>query len=186
MNTPGGRRGTVVAALVAAVALLVAGASAIAGGGGGAIRAAGGTSGTPGCTVPALPGTTVAVVVGDRGSMGMGRAPMQADLVASPTSVPAGKVSFVVANTGALVHELVVLPLPAGGPGTRPTGTDGTIDESQGLGEASRSCGAGTGAGIDPGSTGWTTVTLTRGRYELVCNRPWHYVAGMYDVLTVT
>ena len=186
MSVPGGHGGTVVAVLVATVALLVGGAAAIAGGDGGTIRTVGGTAGTPGCTAPSLPGTTVAVEVGDRGAMGMGRAPMRAVLVASPTSVPAGEVSFVVANTGALVHELVVLPLPAGGPGTRPTGTDGTIDESQSRGEASRSCGAGTGAGIDPGSTGWTTVTLTPGRYELVCNQPWHYAAGMFDVLTVT
>lgn len=186
MSAPGGHRGTVVAALVAAVALLVGGAAAVALGDGGPIRAVGGASGTPGCTAPALPGTTVVVEVGDRGSMGMGRAPMRADLVASPTSVPAGKVSFVVANTGALVHELVVLPLPADGPGTRPVSTDGTIDESQSLGEASRSCGAATGSGIDPGSTGWTTVTLAPGRYELVCNEPWHYAAGMFDVLTVT
>jgi len=186
VSAPGDHGGTVAAVLIATVALLVGGASAMAGGGGGAIRAVGGTSGPPGCSAPSLPGTTVAVVVGDRGSMGMGQAPMQADLVASPTSVPAGEVSFVVANSGAHVHELVVLPLPAGGPGTRTTATDGTVDESQSPGEASRTCGAGTGAGIDPGTTGWVTVTLTPGRYELVCNQPWHYAAGMFDVLTVT
>jgi len=176
----------VAAALVATVALLVGGAAAVAVGDGGTIRAVDGASGAPGCAAPALAGTTVVVEVGDRGPMGMGRAPMRADLVASPNSVPAGKVSFVVANTGALVHELVVLPLPAAGPGTRTVAADGTVDESQSLGEASRSCGAGTGTGIDPGSTGWTTVTLTPGRYELVCNEPWHYAAGMFDVLTVT
>jgi uncharacterized cupredoxin-like copper-binding protein len=186
VSGPGGHRGTVVAALVAAVALLVGGATAVALGDGGTIRSLDGASAVPGCTAPALPGTTVAVEVTDRGSMGMGRAPMQADLMASPTSVPAGKVSFVVANTGAQVHELVVLPLPADGLGSRPVAADGTIDESQSLGEASRSCGAGTGEGIDPGSTGWATVTLTPGRYELVCNLPWHYAAGMYAVLTVT
>ena len=70
----------------------------------------------------------------------MGQTPMRATLMATPTSVPAGKISFVVANTGALVHELVILPLPADGPGTRPTGSGGKIDESQSLGEASRSC----------------------------------------------
>ena len=27
---------------------------------------------------------------------------------------------------------------------------------------------------------------LRPGRYELVCDQPWHYAAGMFDVLTVT
>ena len=91
-----------------------------------------------------------------------------------------------VINTGDLVHELVILPLPADGPGTRTTGSDGRLDESQSLGEASRSCGAGSGDGVSPGSTGWTTVPLMPGRYELACDQPWHYPAGMFDVLTVT
>ncbi len=179
-------RGVVAAALVAAVALLVSGVSAALIARDAPDPAGGGASAGPACTAPALPGTTVAVEVGDRGPMGMGQAPMRAYLVASPATVPAGQVSFVVSNTGAEVHELVVLPLPADGAGTRPVGTDGRIDESQRLGEASRSCGAGSGAGIDPGSTGWTTLTLAPGRYELVCNRPWHYAAGMVDALTVT
>ncbi len=54
------------------------------------------------------------------------------------------------------------------------------------MGEASRSCGAGVGDGISPGSTGWTTVDLKPGRYELACDQPWHYAAGMFDVLRVT
>ena len=90
------------------------------------------------------------------------------------------------ANTGALVHELVVLPLPADGPGTTPTGSDGKIDESASRAESSRSCAAGSGDGIAPGSTAWTATTLTPGRYEVVCDMPWHYTAGMFDVLTVT
>ena len=65
-------------------------------------------------------------------------------------------------------------------------GTNGKIDETLHLGEASRSCGADVGDGIAPGSTGWTMVTLKAGRYELVCDQPWHYAAGMFDVLTVT
>ncbi len=89
-------------------------------------------------------------------------------------------------NQGALAHELVVLPLPADGPGTRKTGADGKIDESESLGEASKSCSSESGDGIAPGATSWTTITLPAGRYELVCNEPWHYAAGMFDVLTVT
>ena len=167
-------------------ALLAGGVAAIVLAGGGTGMPTNGAYGVISCTAPSLPGTTVTVQLTDMGNMGMAQAPMRASLVAAPTSVTAGRVSFVAPNTGSLVHELVVLPLPVDGPGTRPTGADGKIDESQSIGEASRSCGAGTGDGIAPGSTGWTTITLTPGRYELVCDQPWHYAAGMFDVLTVT
>ena len=36
-----------------------------------------------------------------------------------------------------------------------------------------------------PAASSWTTVTLAPGRYELVCNLPGHYAAGMYTQLTV-
>jgi uncharacterized cupredoxin-like copper-binding protein len=184
-----GHRGLLVAAVIAGIALL-AGTGAVialaANDSTGSTGPANGAYGTVSCTVPTLPGSTVDVQVTDAGDAMMGQMPMRATLVASPTSVPSGKVSFAVVNTGALVHELVILPLPADGPGTRPVGSDGKVDESQSFGEASRSCGAGTGDGISPGSTSWTTVTLAPGRYELVCDQPWHYAAGMFDVLTVT
>ena len=179
-------RGLIIAAVVAGGALLIGSGAIIALGASQSDTSANDGNGTITCTAPALPGTTVDVQVTDAGDSMMGQAPMRATLSASPTSVPAGKVSFVVVNTGVLVHELVILPLPADGPGTRPTGSAGKIDESQSLGEASRSCGAGTGDGISLGSTAWTTLTLRPGRYELVCDQPWHYAAGMFDVLTVT
>jgi hypothetical protein len=86
-----------------------------------------------------------------------------------------------------LTHELVVLPL-AGGQhaGQRLTGPDGRVDETGSLGEASRTCAEGGGDGIAPGTAGWTTLTLAAGRYELVCNLPGHYAAGMYTELHLT
>lgn len=186
MSTTATHRSLITALIVAGVALLVGTGAVVALGTWGTSTTVNGAYGAISCSAPALHGTTVAVRVTDAGAMMMSQAPMRATLVASPNGVQAGRVSFVVTNTGALVHELVILPLPADGPGTRPTGTDGKIDESQSLGEASRSCGANTGDGISPGATGWTTVTLNPGRYELVCDQPWHYGAGMFDVLTVT
>jgi uncharacterized cupredoxin-like copper-binding protein len=32
---------------------------------------------------------------------------------------------------------------------------------------------------------GWVTLALERGRYELVCNMPGHYAAGMHAELDV-
>ena len=144
------------------------------------------TAGSTSCPVPHLGGTHVDVALTDAGDAMMSQEPMMATLTSDPTSVSAGRVSFVAVNDGALVHEMVVLPLPSDGPGTKPTGSDGKIDETRSLGEASRSCGAGAGDGIAPGSIGWTTLTLRPGRYELVCDEPWHYAAGMFTVLTIT
>jgi len=178
--------GLIIAAIVSGAALLIGSGALVALNVDQTATRANGAYGAITCTAPTLPGAAVDVQVTDAGDSMMGQTPMRATMVATPAKVPAGKVSFVIANTGALVHELVILPLPADGPGTRPIGPDGKIDEARSLGEASRSCGAGTGDGIAPGSTTWTTVTLQPGRYELVCDQPWHYAAGMFDVLTVT
>ncbi|MFD6326896.1 sulfocyanin-like copper-binding protein [Streptomyces sp. NPDC058442] len=152
---------------------------------------------------PSLAGQVVDVTVGDMGGMmhsmmgtprghvppgggpgGYGMGMMW--LRAAPRSVPAGTVSLRVVNAGALTHEVVVLPLRAGqAVGERPVGSDGKVSEAGSLGEASRSCRGGAGDGITSGATGWTTLALRPGRYELVCNLPGHYAAGMYDELDV-
>jgi uncharacterized cupredoxin-like copper-binding protein len=108
-------------------------------------------------------------------------------LVAHPKTVPAGKVTLRVFNTGSLSHEVIVLPLPRGRfAGERAIGPNGRVSERGSLAEASRTCGAGEGDGIAPRTTGWTTLRLQPGRYELVCNNPGHYGAGMYAELDVT
>jgi uncharacterized cupredoxin-like copper-binding protein len=105
----------------------------------------------------------------------------------APTSVSHGTVSLRVHNTGYLTHELVVLPLAAGqAAGTRVPGSNGKVTEDGSLGEASASCAAGTGDGITAGSTGWVTLKLPAGRYEIVCNLPGHYAAGMHTEFDVT
>ena len=206
MTSPAGdkplsRRGALTGA--AAVLVLAAGSTVTVAAASGAFDSAG-----PSCTVPALPGTTVTVQLVDMRSM-MSRRAMMAGLgthhgammrqpdwryfhrgmmrvLASPTSVPAGTVSLKVTNTGFLTHELVVLSL-AGGQllGDRTVRSDGTVDEAGSLGEASASCAAGDGDGIAPGSAGWVSLHLPAGRYELLCNLPGHYAAGMYTELDV-
>lgn len=152
------------------------------------------------CSPPALPGHVVNVTIGDMmGAMmggphghtpsvgpgwhGMGMMWLRT----TPSTVPAGTVSLRVFNAGALTHEVVVLPLPAGqAVGERPIGAQGRIAETGSLGEASRTCAAGEGDGITSGAMAWTTLTLQPGRYELVCNLVGHYAGGMYTELDVT
>jgi uncharacterized cupredoxin-like copper-binding protein len=135
------------------------------------------------CTAPPTPGQTVDVILTDmEGMMSAGR---MMNVSASPSEVAAGTVSFVVWNAGMMVHELVVLSLPQGGAGSRPIGADGRVSEDGSLGEASRSCGEGVGDGIAPGATSWVTLELAPGRYELICNLPGHYAAGMFTELDI-
>ncbi|MEV7238806.1 hypothetical protein AB0N06_34315 [Streptomyces sp. NPDC051020] len=141
------------------------------------------------CSAPALRGHSVDVTADDmgQGMMGGGYGMRMMRLAAHPAVVPSGVTSLRVFNTGVLTHEVIVLPLPPGqGIGERPTGPDGKIDEAGSLGEASRSCGAGAGDGIASDAMAWTTLALQPGRYELVCNFPGHYMAGMYAELDVT
>jgi uncharacterized cupredoxin-like copper-binding protein len=190
-------RGWTVAALVAAVALLVTSVAAAVTW---TAASAGTSAGVPaawsdadqGVTGTDLPGTVVDVVVGDmargRGMMGDadrmgGRMILRTDRV----DVPAGTVSLRVSNVGSVDHEVVVLPLDDGQQvGERAIRRDGTVDERGSLAEASRTGGGGAGEGIEPGGTGWVTLDLAPGRYELVCNLPGHYAAGMYALLVVT
>lgn len=160
------------------------------------------------CETPSLPGAVVNVSLADMGAMmgpgmmgpgmmgpgmmgnrqygqmpGMGMMRIAVDRA----TVPAGPISLRVNNFGALTHEVVILPLAPGQlPGQRAIGADGEVDESGSMGEASRTCGGGEGDGILPASTGWTTVSVPAGRYELLCNIAGHYGAGMYTELDVT
>jgi uncharacterized cupredoxin-like copper-binding protein len=119
----------------------------------------------------------------DGGMMGGG---MAMHLVADRASVAAGTVSFVARNAAGATHELMILPLePGQRAGERSVGSDRRVSETGSLGEASRACGAGAGDGIAAGATGWVTLDLQPGRYELVCNLPGHYAAGMYAELDV-
>lgn len=158
------------------------------------------TAGT--CAAPvSLPGQRVTVVLGDMGRSGSmmgGRSMMGGQagwmmngrsmmLRAVPQTVSAGTVSLVAVNHGTRTHEVVVLPLAAGATvGDRAVGSDKTVAEVGSLGEASNSCGGGGGDGIRPGAAGWTTLALAPGRYELLCNLPGHYAAGMYAELDVS
>jgi uncharacterized cupredoxin-like copper-binding protein len=142
------------------------------------------------CTIPSLPGQSVDVILSDMsgGMMAgglMGGTRHMMNVAVGPSTVASGDVSFRVRNEGMMVHELVILPLPPDGAGTRPVNPDGRVGEKGNVGEASTSCGEGPGDGIAPGAAGWVTVHLATGRYELICNEPGHYAMGMFTSLRV-
>ena len=149
------------------------------------------TAATFAFTLGGSSGPVVNVSLTDSGGpMGEGDGPMHPGamgLKADHATVPHGTVTFVVTNTGAVSHEMVILPLPASqAAGTRPFDGQAKVDETGVLGEVSNSGGEGAGEGIKPGAEGRLTMVLAPGQYELICNLAGHYVSGMYSKLTVT
>ncbi|WP_346960459.1 sulfocyanin-like copper-binding protein [uncultured Arthrobacter sp.] len=140
--------------------------------------------------MPTLAGSVIDVTTTDRGrSMMAGPGMMSGSmrLTADRATVVHGKLTFLVTNAGTIPHEMLVVPLAGTqSAGTRPVGRDGRVDEAGSLGEAAATCAEGEGDGILPSATGWVTLDLQPGRYELFCNLPGHYWAGMYTELTVT
>ncbi len=188
------RRPVLVGALVAAVvALIASGAVAVGALSGGVGPGRHGLLSSSLRAAPKLPGTVVTVslrnmggpMMGGQSNTMMGRGSM--GLIADHATVPHGTVSFFVTNDGTINHEMVVLPLAdSQTAGTRPIAGDAKVDETDSLGEASKTDGEGAGEGIVPGASGWMIITLAPGHYELVCNLAGHYSSGMYTELTVT
>jgi hypothetical protein len=146
------------------IALACFGVTAIAGAAGGLAYAAQNTIShslptgqLASCQPPQLPGQVVDVTLSDMNMMngGMMQGGGMFGITVSPTQVHAGTVSLRVINSGALQHELVVLPLASGGVGERSVGPDGRVIETGSLGEASATCAAGAGSGIASGAASW-------------------------------
>jgi uncharacterized cupredoxin-like copper-binding protein len=93
------------------------------------------------------------------------------------TSIPAGTITFVVKNTGAVEHELVVLQTNTA---QDKIGSDadeaGKMDETGNVGET---------GDMNVGETKTFTITLPAGHYVLMCNEVGHYAAGMHMTFTV-
>jgi uncharacterized cupredoxin-like copper-binding protein len=93
------------------------------------------------------------------------------------TSVPAGAVTFVVKNTGAVVHELVVIQTNvAQDKIAMDMDEAGKMDETGNVGET---------GDVNAGESKTFTVTLAPGHYVLMCNEIGHYAAGMHMTFTV-
>ena len=130
------------------------------------------TTGGGGVTVTtAATGTTVNVEVGDTKGLD---GPMT--MTVSPATVPAGKVTFVVKNTGTINHEMVVLKSDAALDGLA-VDTEGKVSEDTTIGEVGE---------FEAGKTKSVTLDVKAGRYILVCNIAKHYGMGMRAAFSAT
>lgn len=105
----------------------------------------------------------------------------------NPSSADEGLVAFQATNTGSEVHELHVIRTDLA-PDQLPTNPDGSVNiEAGGMEEVSEI------GNIEPGTTRELQVTLTEGRYVLVCNivestdgmTEAHFSEGMRAAFTV-
>ncbi|MDE3088983.1 MAG: copper-binding protein [Chloroflexota bacterium] len=98
----------------------------------------------------------------------------------SMASVPAGKVTFQVANQGKIEHEMVVLKTDLAANALKPSAADPTkVDEEAGaknVGEIGE---------IATGTSKSDTFDLAPGKYVLVCNIAGHYKSGMATAFEV-
>ncbi len=93
-----------------------------------------------------------------------------------PSSVKAGKVTFSVANTGSIDHEMVVLKTDDAFDQLK-VDSAGKVGEDGSIGEVSE---------FKAGATKSVTLDMSAGSYVLVCNIEGHYTKGMRAAFTVT
>lgn len=94
-------------------------------------------------------------------------------------TVPAGEVTFEVANEGTIGHEFLVLrtDVPSG---SIPLEGDAFSEEESSLSVLDEI------PEFPAGTTESLTLTLEPGAYQIVCNLSGHYAAGMHAPFTVT
>ncbi|MGH7118919.1 MAG: sulfocyanin-like copper-binding protein [Acetobacteraceae bacterium] len=133
---------------------------------------------SPTVATTASAATIVDVVLGDPTSSPSLAAMM---LVAKPNSVTSGRVTFTIRNTSTTSeHELLVVKIPGNQERRRLPydSISGKVIESQ-IDKV------GDSGDLRANTSTTFTVSLTPGRYLLMCNEPGHYREGMWSWLTV-
>ena len=137
------------------------------------------------CSPTAVPGQIVRFRAMDSGRM-MGQVRMMR-LMPYTQSVRAGDVTIELSNLGSIPHELLVFPLASGaGAGELSLlGTD-RVAEDASVGEVEPVCAQPSNIdGVAAGNVARVKLHLQPGRYEVLCNLPGHYRAGMWVTLVV-
>ena len=138
-------------------------------------------------TSAATSGTVVHVTVSDTSGLSGAMT-----MTATPSTVPAGDVTFIVKNTGTIDHEAVVLQLTAGEtwdklpitdagdpPAPVTTGAD-KVSEDHNVGETGD-------PNLKPGTSRTFVIkNMKSGNYAIVCNIAQHYGMGMRAQFTVS
>jgi uncharacterized cupredoxin-like copper-binding protein len=95
----------------------------------------------------------------------------------SQGTINAGAVTFKVKNTGTIEHELVVIKTDVAADKITPDPDEpGKMSEEGSLGES---------GDLAAGTAKDFTLTLTPGKYVLMCNQPGHYMVGMHIAFEV-
>ncbi len=118
--------------------------------------------------------TVVPLASGFASTASVGVSLKEFKVIPTVKSVQAGKVTFVVRNTGRVTHEMVVVKT-AKAPGSL-AGTGKEASEKGSVGEV---------ADLKAGKSAKLTLALKPGKYVLLCNLPGHYKAGQYVGFTV-
>ncbi len=98
-------------------------------------------------------------------------------IVLDQATVPSGKITFLVSNTGTMTHEVVVLKTDVAADKIAPDPDEpGKMSEDGSQGES---------GDLDPNTKTSFTLDLAPGNYVLICNQPAHYLLGMHIAFTV-
>ena len=98
-------------------------------------------------------------------------------VVPGQTTVKAGLVTFSVKNTGTLAHELVVVKTDVA--------QDKIPANAEEAGKMSEEGSLGESGDLASGTAKDFTLTLTPGKYVLMCNEAGHYAMGMHIAFEV-
>jgi uncharacterized cupredoxin-like copper-binding protein len=127
---------------------------------------------------PSTTGSTSTAAAGGTVSVSLN----QWTITPTATTVPAGSVTFNVANEGTVTHEFVVLQ-------TDTPAAEIPIESFEGEQDRVDEDTAGTNVGetgdMEAGATQTLTLDLAPGHYVFVCNLPGHYGQGMHTDFTV-
>jgi uncharacterized cupredoxin-like copper-binding protein len=96
----------------------------------------------------------------------------------SEVTLPAGKVTLKIKNTGTIQHELVVFRLSVD-PSQLPMTSGNLNEDGPGVSDVSD------GDNLNPGQSVSRPADFTPGTYLFVCNLPGHMMAGMQQIVTV-
>jgi uncharacterized cupredoxin-like copper-binding protein len=130
-----------------------------------------------GCTAAAAPARSDTATTVNATNMTVNATLTDMKVAVDKTSLPAGEITFVVKNSGVVMHELVVISTDvAQDKIAMGTETVGKVDETGNVGET---------GDVNAGESKTFTVNLPAGHYVLMCNEVGHYGMGMHMAFTV-